>query len=139
MVCLQEVDRKVFDADLNPVMAEHGFEGAMDLKGGQVSEGVACFFRKARFRLRRRRRFVLSEELQGDAMFAEVRDNFCHQGAVQLWGEVTSPPGGGVNLFRVKKLCIVWVLFKLTRGGEIFLILISPHHGVARSPHPEVE
>ena len=35
VVCLQEVDRKVFDSDLRPVMAEHGFGGSMCLKGGQ--------------------------------------------------------------------------------------------------------
>ena len=41
VVCLQEVDRKVFDSDLKPVMAEHGFEGAMDLKGGQGGDSIA--------------------------------------------------------------------------------------------------
>ena len=73
VVCLQEVDRKVFESDLRPVMAERGFAGSLCLKGGQVSEGAACFYRKSRFELRRERRLILSEELQNDPLFSEVR------------------------------------------------------------------
>ena len=75
VVCLQEVDRKVFESDLRPVMAEQGFAGSLCLKGGQVSEGAACFYRKSRFELKRERRLILSEELLNDPVFCEVRKN----------------------------------------------------------------
>ena len=54
-------------------MAEQGFTGSLCLKGGQVSEGAACFYRQSRFELRSERRFILSEELQNDHAFSEVR------------------------------------------------------------------
>lgn len=49
-MCLQEVDAKVFDYDLVPLLAANSYEGCFTKKGGQVTEGLACFFRKDRFK-----------------------------------------------------------------------------------------
>ena len=52
IVCLQEVDMKVFDSDLKAVLEtpEQGYRGVIAQKGS-CGEGVACFYRKDRFEL----------------------------------------------------------------------------------------
>ena len=37
IMCLQEVDKKIYDGDLSPVFSQHGFDGVFDLKGGVVT------------------------------------------------------------------------------------------------------
>nr|CAD7576669.1 unnamed protein product [Timema californicum] len=49
VICLQEVDSKIFDLDLTPVLGYVGYEGVFHRKGGTVSEGVACLFHKSKF------------------------------------------------------------------------------------------
>ncbi|CAG2066169.1 unnamed protein product, partial [Timema podura] len=49
LICLQEVDSKIFDLDLTPVLGSVGYEGVFHRKGGTVSEGVACLFHKSKF------------------------------------------------------------------------------------------
>jgi hypothetical protein len=43
--------RKVFEHELEPVLGRHGFHGWFLKKGGQVDEGLACFYSTARFTL----------------------------------------------------------------------------------------
>ncbi|XP_034135782.1 2',5'-phosphodiesterase 12 isoform X1 [Drosophila guanche] len=52
LICLQEVDQKIFDVDLKNVleMPPHNFYGMMAPKG-ICSEGVSVFFRRSRFDL----------------------------------------------------------------------------------------
>ena len=50
IVCLQEVDRKVFDGDLEPMLGTAGLEGVFTPKGGQVTEGLVCFYRTSKLR-----------------------------------------------------------------------------------------
>ncbi|KAK7016428.1 Endonuclease/Exonuclease/phosphatase [Halocaridina rubra] len=72
IICLQEVDEKVFEYDLEPVLKSRGYESCYDAKGGQVSEGIAMIFQKSKLRLLERNRFVLSEELQTNVLFKEI-------------------------------------------------------------------
>ena len=62
LVCMQEVDKKVFENHLEPVLATANFYGQSVLptanfdgqwtkKGGQVTEGLAIFWRRERFEL----------------------------------------------------------------------------------------
>ena len=51
LVCLQEVDKKVFENHLEPVLSTANLEGQFAKKGGQVSEGLAIFWRKDRLQL----------------------------------------------------------------------------------------
>ena len=64
IICLEEVDNKIFDGDLNPVLSQEGFQGVFDRKGGQVSEGVACFWNCEKFEMLDSSRMVLSEALE---------------------------------------------------------------------------
>jgi len=50
IICLQEVDKKVFERDLLPRLEESGLTGHLRLKFGEVNEGSAIFFRGNRFR-----------------------------------------------------------------------------------------
>ena len=51
VVDVQEVDTKVFERYLLPLMQRRGFEGWYANKAGQVSEGSALFFRTSLFEL----------------------------------------------------------------------------------------
>lgn len=48
VLCLQEVDAKIFDYDLVPVLGYAGYAGAFQRKG-QTAEGVAMFYDRKRF------------------------------------------------------------------------------------------
>jgi len=49
IICLQEVDKKVFERDLSPRLREVGLTGLLRLKCGDVHEGSAIFYRNDRF------------------------------------------------------------------------------------------
>lgn len=51
VLCLQEVDDKVFSDYLEPHLKRNGFEGRYTNKQGRVREGAAMFWRASRFRL----------------------------------------------------------------------------------------
>lgn len=52
IICLQEVDMKIFEYDLKPVLENetHGFRGVIAQKGS-CGEGIATFYRSDRFEL----------------------------------------------------------------------------------------
>ena len=50
IICLQEVDKKVFEYDLKPILGKSGFVGLLRMKTGEVAEGSATFFRQSKFR-----------------------------------------------------------------------------------------
>lgn len=49
LMCLQEVDAKVFDYDLEPVFGFRNYAGTFQRKG-QTAEGLATYFNTDRFR-----------------------------------------------------------------------------------------
>ena len=49
IICLQEVDEKVFERYLCPRLDEIGLTGLLRLKFGEVREGSAIFYRNSRF------------------------------------------------------------------------------------------
>ncbi|XP_064646518.1 2',5'-phosphodiesterase 12-like [Lineus longissimus] len=64
IICLQEVDRKVFNHELKPVMESANLDGLLLLKGGETPEGCAIFFRKSKFRLLGEHNISVTEALQ---------------------------------------------------------------------------
>lgn len=50
LVCLQELDERLFLRDLQPTLEREGLEGFYDAKGGQVTEGCGIFFQKQKLR-----------------------------------------------------------------------------------------
>ena len=49
IMCLQEVDERVFENDLQPILGLQGYLGIFHKKGS-VKEGLACLFNTKRFR-----------------------------------------------------------------------------------------
>lgn len=49
IICLQEVDDRLFENDFLPVMSQIGFDGELHTKG-DTREGVACFYNKTKFK-----------------------------------------------------------------------------------------
>jgi 2',5'-phosphodiesterase len=61
VICLQEVDDKMFTLCLQPAMNIAGFEGVYTNKAGKVREGSATFWRKNKFKLLAQRDIALKE------------------------------------------------------------------------------
>lgn len=72
IICLQEVDRKVFNYDLQPTLDHLGYESNFSLKGGEVAEGLAFFFNKSRFKKLQCHHLVFSEHINNDPQFADI-------------------------------------------------------------------
>ena len=72
IICLQEVDSKVFDADLKPIFSSFGFEAEFSKKGGQVSEGMACLFNTSKFRLIESFSHIVAEELPKNPLLNDL-------------------------------------------------------------------
>ncbi|XP_046735511.1 2',5'-phosphodiesterase 12 [Diprion similis] len=49
IICLQEVDHKIFHRDLLPTLSTLDYNGVFNRKGGTVSEGLSTFFNIHRF------------------------------------------------------------------------------------------
>lgn len=72
IICLQEVDRKVFVNDLEPVFSNLDYESNFSLKGGLVAEGLACFYNATRFKLIDTTRIILAEHINKDPLFTDL-------------------------------------------------------------------
>ncbi|CAB3249897.1 unnamed protein product [Arctia plantaginis] len=79
IICLQEVDSKIFRNFLKPILGSEGFDGVFYKKGKEVAEGLACFYRSQRFNLLGEERMVLSEavitELCLKPIWDKIKDN----------------------------------------------------------------
>ncbi|KAK3602054.1 hypothetical protein CHS0354_025231 [Potamilus streckersoni] len=72
ILCLQEVDRRVFTGDLFPSLATFGLDGYYKEKGGQVSEGTAIFFRTSKFRCIGQHDIIIKDKLETDPSCADI-------------------------------------------------------------------
>lgn len=79
IICLQEVDRKIFKSCLTPIMNSAGLNGLFYKKGKEVAEGLACFYNKDRFKCFGDKAIVLSEALTTkkclQSIWAKIKDN----------------------------------------------------------------
>ena len=73
-MCLQEVDSKVFDADLKPIFSSLDFGAEFSKKGGQVSEGMACIFNTTKFKLIESSAHIVAEELSTNPLMKDLLD-----------------------------------------------------------------
>lgn len=74
VMCLQEVDKKVFDHDLNPALGSLGYQGIYASKAGQVAEGEVVFYRSSKFTHKCQGDIILSEKIQEDPVLMERLD-----------------------------------------------------------------
>uniref|UniRef100_A0A1A8HC36 2',5'-phosphodiesterase 12 n=2 Tax=Nothobranchius korthausae TaxID=1143690 RepID=A0A1A8HC36_9TELE len=71
IICLQEVDKGVFVDSLIPALDAFGLDGVFRVKEKQ-HEGLACFYRRSKFRLLSSHDIMLSEALTSDSIHAEL-------------------------------------------------------------------
>ena len=74
IMTLQEVDRKVFERDLRPILARAGISGEFVKKGGQVDEGLATFYRTDKFSLLGFSSVFLPDALHNDPTYSYIKD-----------------------------------------------------------------
>ncbi|CAG9768941.1 unnamed protein product [Ceutorhynchus assimilis] len=73
IVCLQEVDRKVFKYDLKPTLSHLGYESNFDLKGnGAVAEGLAFFYNTSRFILLGHEEIFFADQIKTNPLFEDI-------------------------------------------------------------------
>ncbi|XP_014288325.1 2',5'-phosphodiesterase 12 [Halyomorpha halys] len=72
IICLQEVDVRIFKNDLSPVLEELGYQGVLSRKSGTVAEGVATFFAKRKFRLAEVKELSFGDAVDKDPIFNDI-------------------------------------------------------------------
>jgi len=107
IICLQEVDGKVFDADLKPIFSSLGFGAEFSKKGGQVSEGMTCLFNTSKFRLIESYSHFMAEELPKNPL---VND---------LWEAVQKNEGLSKRILARTTSCHLLVLESVINGKRI--------------------
>ncbi|KAJ8726280.1 hypothetical protein PYW07_000978 [Mythimna separata] len=79
IMCLQEVDCKIFRNCLTPSMDSEGLSGVFYKKGKQVAEGLACFYRRDRFKFLEEESIVMAEAVQTKeclkSIWAKIQNN----------------------------------------------------------------
>ncbi|XP_063358547.1 2',5'-phosphodiesterase 12 [Cydia amplana] len=74
IICLQEVDQKIFKTVLDPLLGNNGFKGLFYKKGKEVAEGLACFYRDGRYEFLSEEHIVLSEALKSNTDLKPIWD-----------------------------------------------------------------
>lgn len=78
IICLQEVDSKIFDLDLQPLLGMSGFVGTFKAKG-QTAEGLATFFNSRKFSLIRNYGINIGENIPTldifNDLWTKIKDN----------------------------------------------------------------
>ena len=74
IITLQECDKKVFQRDLTPILDNVGLSGEFAKKGGQVTEGLATFYRRDKFDLISFDSVFLPEALNNDDSYSYILD-----------------------------------------------------------------
>ncbi|XP_045599255.2 2',5'-phosphodiesterase 12 [Procambarus clarkii] len=113
LICLQEVDEKVFNRDLLPALGSQGLEGHYTAKGGQVTEGCTIFCRKNKLRILEQNRFLLSAELQNNILFAD------------MWEEVQTSPDLTLKMTQRSTVLQVSVIESVENPSKLIVVGIT--------------
>lgn len=82
IICLQEVDARIFKNDLCPVLEEIGYQGVLTRKSGTVAEGIATFFAKRKFRLAEVKELSFGDAVDKDPNFENIWNSIKNNEAV---------------------------------------------------------
>ncbi|CAG9825169.1 unnamed protein product [Phaedon cochleariae] len=72
IICLQEVDSIHYHNYLKPKFKEQQFSSTYNKKGNSIPEGLACFFRKSRFRFIEANHIVYGQEISKLRIFKPI-------------------------------------------------------------------
>lgn len=81
IICLQEVDKAVFNDSLSPALDASGMEGVFKIKEKQ-HEGLATYFRKSKLQLCSQHDIMLSEALRNDPLHSDLLDTLSQNPAL---------------------------------------------------------
>ncbi|XP_045511481.1 2',5'-phosphodiesterase 12 [Colias croceus] len=74
IICLQEVDKKVFDYSLSCLLENEGLKGLFYKKGKTVAEGLSCFYRENRFRCIGDEKILLADAIKTESYLKPIWD-----------------------------------------------------------------
>ncbi|XP_061378254.1 2',5'-phosphodiesterase 12 isoform X2 [Danaus plexippus] len=74
IICLQEVDGKIFNKCLKPFLDSDNFNGLFYKKGKTVAEGLACFYNRLRFCLIEDFHILLAKVLEKESYLKNIFD-----------------------------------------------------------------
>ncbi|KAK5645863.1 hypothetical protein RI129_004327 [Pyrocoelia pectoralis] len=72
VICLQELDKKIFINHIEPVFSTLDYSCAFQLKGGEVAEGLGCIYNNKRFRFLESKTMVYGEQINKEPLFADI-------------------------------------------------------------------
>ncbi|GFT17846.1 2',5'-phosphodiesterase 12 [Nephila pilipes] len=72
IICLQEVEDRVFERDLEPMLNLNGYVGFYTKKGGHRYEGVATFFRSSKFKYKRKYDILLNRIIKEKHIYEDL-------------------------------------------------------------------
>lgn len=124
IICLQEVQERVFEYDLFPILKEAGFDGFYTRKGGRRYEGLATFFKASKFRVLFNQGILLNEIVKEKDIFSDL----------------LSKVGGNykdMSKLLAQDTALQVVLLEAIEN-ETFRILIANTHLYSNKDNPEV-
>ncbi|XP_066157829.1 2',5'-phosphodiesterase 12 [Euwallacea fornicatus] len=72
LICLQEVDSRIYKCDLESTMSHLGYKSTFYTKGTEVTEGQAFFYNEVRFILLDTQKVIFSQEIASNPVLAEI-------------------------------------------------------------------
>ena len=72
IMCLQEVDNKIFNGDLDPIFSQNGYCGKFDMRDFVEGEGTACFWNNDKFEKLNASKMVFGETVKVDNNSADI-------------------------------------------------------------------
>lgn len=82
IICLQEVDKKIYENDFNPSLSSLNYSSVYNAKG-ELSEGLAIFYDNQRFEILNSYGCVMSENIDANNIFKKTWDKITNQEARQ--------------------------------------------------------
>lgn len=80
IICLQEVDKKVYENDLIPSLSYLNYSGVFSTKG-EMSEGLSVLYDNKRFKIIDNKCTIMSEEIDNNQTFKNVWDKITNENA----------------------------------------------------------
>ncbi|KAK0084782.1 hypothetical protein PV326_006154 [Microctonus aethiopoides] len=78
IICLQEVDKKVYENDMKPALSSLNYDSIFNTKG-ELSEGLAILYNKIRFELLDTKMEMMSENVYSNEIFKSVWEKITNE------------------------------------------------------------
>ncbi|KAK0179659.1 hypothetical protein PV327_005391 [Microctonus hyperodae] len=80
IICLQEVDKKIYENDMKPALSSLNYDGIFNTKG-EMSEGLAILYNKIRFELLDTKIEMMKENVNSNEIFKNVWEKITNEDA----------------------------------------------------------